>query len=119
MIIDTVYQPDLYQKEHSPGNSMEHKSHYGTVSEALEAFRLQGFTVDFNLHENCIACQTDKFEPHEFEIVDLYRYEGNSDPADEAVVYAIESKSGMKGVLVTGYGMSSDTMSEAILKKLN
>lgn len=98
---------------------MEGRTHYGTVTEALEYYRQKGYTVDFNLHENCIVCQTDKFHPHEFEIVDTFRYEGNSDPADEAVVYAIESASGLKGVLVTGYGMSSDTMSEEILKKLS
>ena len=97
---------------------MERKTHYGTVTEALEAFRKQGFTVDFNLDEDCIVCDIDKFEADEFEIVDVYRYEGDTDPADEATVYAIESKSGLKGVLVTGYGVSSDTISDAILKKL-
>jgi hypothetical protein len=97
---------------------MERKTHYGTVTEALEQFRKQGFTLDFNLDENCIVCGQDKFSLDEFEIVDMYRYEGDTDPADEASVYAIESKSGLKGVLVTGYGVSSDTVSDAILKKL-
>jgi hypothetical protein len=55
----------------------------------------------------------------EFEIVDVYRYEGNSDPGDEATVYAIQSKEGLKGVLVTGYGASSDKASDDILKKLH
>ncbi|MDZ4756676.1 MAG: hypothetical protein SGJ10_00875 [Bacteroidota bacterium] len=55
----------------------------------------------------------------DFEIVDVYRYEGDSDPADEAVVYAIESKTGVKGILVTGYGIYSDTISAKILEKLN
>ncbi|MCE3294606.1 MAG: hypothetical protein K0R65_320 [Crocinitomicaceae bacterium] len=98
---------------------MERKSHYGTVTEAITKLRAQGFTTDFNLEENCISCQPGKFGPEEFEIVDLYRYEGNSDPADEATVYAIESTSGIKGILVTGYGISSDTYSTEILKKLH
>jgi hypothetical protein len=97
---------------------MERKTHYGTVLEALEAFRKQGYTTDFNLEENCITCNTNKFKPDEFEIADLYRYEGESDPSDEATVYAIESSSGVKGVLVTGYGAYSEPMSEDILKKL-
>jgi hypothetical protein len=98
---------------------MEKKVHYGTVSEALEAFRKQGFTYDFNLEENCISCADGKFEADDFSIADMYRYEGNTDPADEAAVYAIESKSGLKGVLVTGYGISGDSVSAAILKKLH
>lgn len=98
---------------------MERSTHYGTVTEAINALRDKGFTTDFNLQENCIVCHSDKFNASEFEIVDVYRYEGNSDPGDEAAVYAIESHSGMKGILVTGYGASADdVMSEEILKKL-
>ncbi|MDP3555987.1 MAG: hypothetical protein Q8T03_01360 [Bacteroidota bacterium] len=90
-----------------------------TVSEALNKYRQQGFTIDFNLEENCISCDgIDKFNSDEFEIVDVYRYEGNSDPADQATLYAIESKTGLKGVLLTGYGISTDTLSSQMLKKL-
>lgn len=95
------------------------ESHYATVSEAIEQLRQKGFTVDFNLERNCIVCHPEKFNPDDFEIVDVYRYEGNTDPADEATVYAIESKTGLKGVLVTGYGISTDTMSTEILNKLH
>ena len=98
---------------------MERESHYETVSEAISQLRSQGFTTDFNLEENCIVCHSDKFSADEFEITDVYRYEGDSDPADEATVYAIESISGLKGILVTGYGVSSDSFSSAILAKLH
>lgn len=98
---------------------MEKKVHYATVTEAINKLRSKGFTTDFNLEENCIVCHVGKFNPDEFEIVDVYRYEGDSDPGDEAAVYGIESKSGEKGILVTGYGMSSDTFSTEILRKLS
>ncbi len=97
---------------------MEHPTHYGTVSQALEKFRQQGFTIDFNLKENGIAHELETIHADDFEIVDVYRYEGSTDPADEATVYAIQSKSGKKGVLVTGYGFATDSLSEAILNKL-
>jgi hypothetical protein len=97
---------------------MEQHYHYSTVSEALAELNKKGFTVDFNLEENCIVCHVGKFTPEDFEIVEVYRYEGNTDPADEATVYAIESKSGVKGVLVTGYGMYDDTVSTELLHKL-
>lgn len=97
---------------------MENQLHYGTVSEAINSLRKQGFTIDFNLDENCLVCNHEKFETDDFEIVDVYRYEGNSDPADEAAVYAIQSKSGLKGILVTAYGTYTSGLSEAILKKL-
>lgn len=97
---------------------MNKQLHYNTVSEAINALKAQGFTLDFNLQENCLVCNTTTLNADDFEIVDVYRYEGNSDPADEAAVYAIESKHGEKGLLVTGYGLSADQMSVDILKKL-
>jgi len=92
--------------------------HYETVSQALKELKQRGNTIDFNLEENCISCHHGKFNSDEFSIVDVYRYEGDSDPADEATVYAIESNTGLKGVLVTGFGANTDPVSAEILKKL-
>src|SRR5690606_34408634 len=97
---------------------MNRHYHYETVSKAINTLKEKGFTMDFNLKENCIICEHGKFEDDEFEVVEVYRYEGLSDPADEATVYGIESKNGIKGVLVTGDEVNADPMSTAILKKL-
>ena len=91
---------------------------YDTVSGAVNDLKKRGYTLDFNLDENCIVCHEDKFNPEDFEIVEVYRFEGNTDPADEAVVYAIESNKGHKGVLVNGYGMSADAVGAEMMKKL-
>ena len=90
---------------------------YAPVSEAIDNLRREGFSVDFNLEENCIACAHGKFDHDAFEITKVYRYEGNSDPADEATVYGIESSTGIKGILVTGYGAQGENVSPEILKK--
>jgi hypothetical protein len=92
---------------------------YDTVTEAVEGLRKRGYNLDFNLAENCLVCQHDRIDMKDFEIVEVHRFEGNSDPGDEAVVYAIESNRGHKGILVSGYGISSDTMSEEMAKKLS
>lgn len=92
--------------------------HYATVTEALNELRTKGYTTDFNLEENCIVCHTGKFNVNEFEITEVYRYEGDTDPADEATVYAIESHDGVKGVLVTGAGPDVDNMTQELLDKL-
>ncbi len=93
---------------------------YDTLSEAVNGLKKRGYTIDFNLDFDCIICnQTPAvLKPTEFEITEVYRFEGNSDPADEAVVYAIESKHGQKGVLVNGFGISSDDASDEMIEKL-
>ncbi len=99
---------------------MEQVHHYGTVTEAIADYRKRGFKIDFNLHENCLICNNKKrYDVDDFDIVEVYHYEGMSDPADSAMVYAIESKNGEKGILVTGYGTSVSGMSAAILRKLS
>lgn len=98
---------------------MEQKFHYATVTDAINQLRAKGFTLDFNLEKNRVKVGEHEFTADEIEIVDLYRYEGASDPGDEATVYALASKSGLKGILVTGYGASSDAASEEILKQLH
>jgi hypothetical protein len=92
---------------------------YDTVSEAVNSLKKRGYTTDFNLGQNCIICHSGKFDPDDFEIVEIYRFEGNSDPGDSAAVYAIESNNGTKGVLVSGYGISAEGMSAEMVKKLH
>ena len=97
---------------------MEPHLHYGTVTEAIKSLRARGYTLDFNLEENCIVCGGDKHGPEDFKVDDVYRYEGNTDPGDESAVYAISSSQGKKGILVTSYGTYTDAMSSQVLRKL-
>jgi hypothetical protein len=93
---------------------------YDTVSEAVSGLRKRGYILDFNLEADHITCPeaTLALAPSEFEITEVYRFEGDSDPGDEAIVYAIESKHGQKGVLVNGFGISADPVSEEMIGKL-
>lgn len=91
---------------------------YDSPVHALEDLRRRGFTEDFNLKENCIICNDQKMNADQFEIKEVYRFEGNSDPGDEAIVLGIESSNGTKGVLVNGYGYSSEPMGDEIERKL-
>ena len=97
---------------------MQINYHYETVSDAIEELRQKGYTTDFNLEENCIVCHAGKFYPEDFHVTEVYRYEGASDPGDEATVYGIQSNTGMKGVLVMGDETTMDKMTEAMVRKL-
>jgi hypothetical protein len=94
---------------------------YDTVTEAIKGLKQRGYSIDFNLEFDKISCPDIpvSLAPSEFEITEMYRFEGNSDPADEAVVYAIESKHGQKGVLVNGYGISADSLGAEMMQKLS
>ena len=97
------------------------KYSYSTLSEAVNELTKRGFTNDFKLCTDAIECKglELKLHPENFEIMEYYRFEGDTDPADEAVVYAIQSLDGkVKGMVVNGYGIYSDSLSDQMLKKL-
>lgn len=95
--------------------------HYGTLSETLRGLNKAGYSLDFNIKEDCIVCNTENLtlSPDEFQIDHVYRFEGMSDPEDQSILYAISSpKFGVKGTLVNGYGISADSMSSKLVEKL-
>jgi hypothetical protein len=93
---------------------------YDTVVEAVEGLKQRGYSIDFNIEPGRLVCHQTPLSlaPADFGIAEVYRFEGNSDPDDEAVVYAIESTNGQKGLLVTGYGISAEGVGEEMIKKL-
>lgn len=81
---------------------MDPKYHYASVSVALDELNENGFNYDFNQHEDVILKNPDNYT-----IKHIYRYEGESNPDDEAIVFGIQSKSGKKGVYVAGFAANS------------
>lgn len=93
-----------------------------TLSEVTNFLNDEGYTIDFNLRQNYLECMDNhlKIYPGEFIVDKHYRFEGDSDPADEAIVFAISSpKHHLKGVLINGYGISSDSISDEMIKALD
>ncbi len=102
---------------------MKRKS-YDTVTEAMTDLKKLGYTIDFSIltDKECLVCHQTATElsPDDFEIDHFYRFEGDSDPGDEMIVYAISSnKNNLKGIVVNAYGIYADNASSAIVKKLN
>ncbi len=95
---------------------------YDTLSEAINDLVLQGYTANFNLKGDCIEdLDTDiPLHPADFEIDEIHRFEGMTDPEDECILYAISSTThDVKGLLVNAYGIYSDVYSAELAAKLH
>lgn len=100
---------------------LKHIGEMSTLSQVINALSAQGYIIDFNLHGD----QTDPGKnslqdfPDEYLIDNHFRFEGESDPDDEAIVYAISSiDRKTKGLLVDGYGTTSQSTLAEVISKL-
>ena len=94
---------------------------YSTLSEAVNDLQRRGYTDDLVLAERCLVCDARSLslDPVDFQIDEFHRFEGNSDPEDQSIVYAISSdKHGLKGILVNAYGPDASSMTQEMVRKL-
>ncbi|HYV93137.1 MAG TPA: phosphoribosylpyrophosphate synthetase [Chitinophagales bacterium] len=94
---------------------------FDTVTEAVSDLQRRGYTHNLTLEKQSLLRDEKEIflHPQDFEVDEVYRFEGNSDPGDENVVYAISSaKHNFKGILMSAFGTYSDLDSPELLAKL-
>lgn len=94
---------------------------YDTLSQAVNDLQARGYTDDLTLHNECVICNGSNtaLHPDDFSIDEFHRFEGESNPSDESIVYAISSaKHDVKGVLVNAFGPGASSLNQAMVAKL-
>ncbi|TSJ45479.1 phosphoribosylpyrophosphate synthetase [Fluviicola chungangensis] len=96
---------------------------YETVSEAVNDLKKRGYTADLSMEaeRDCLVCRATATElsPEDFEIDEVYRFEGMTDPGDEMIVYAISSKNKeVKGIVVNAFGIYSSYRASKLVEHL-
>ena len=86
---------------------------YESLVDALDDLRKRGYKADFETQSFCLYCgDLDlRLNEEEFHVDEVHRFEGDSNPDDSAVVYAISSSTGVKGTIIDGFETSSDNVS--------
>ena len=88
---------------------------YSTLAEASMELKKRGFNANFKVNQNekLTDSKWNQFEPSEVKLIEFHRFEGMSDPGDSSIIYALETKSGVKGTLIDSYGAdASETISD-------
>jgi len=90
------------------------------LSQVMEDLRQNGYTCDFHMREDDFVCAdtNEIFQPEDLTIVQTYRFEGESDPGDTAILYAIESTNGTKGQCVDAYGTNASERLGEFMKQV-
>ena len=94
------------------------KTEMKTLVESINSYVQKGYTEDYKVTSTGLkALKTEKiYQPEEVTVKDFYRFEGTSDPGDEAILWAIETNEGSKGTLVDAFGPDSDTKVTAFME---
>jgi len=93
-----------------------------TLSKAVERLTAAGYRDDFRAESGGLrAVGTDCLhEPESLVIEDVVRFEGASDPADEAVVFALRCRiHGTQGTYVVSFGPSVDSLDAEMVRRLS
>jgi len=93
---------------------------YDSLVGAIEGCKERGYTADFNVCGGYLESGSLNLRlyPGDFEIKEVYRFEGMSNPDDSTVLYAMESDDGLKGTFVVPYGAYVDGDSADFIKGL-
>ncbi|TXE11186.1 hypothetical protein [Algoriphagus aquimarinus] len=81
-----------------------------TYSQVLNLLPAKGYGKELNIKRAGASFDDSEtiYHPEQLKIVKVYRFEGESDPADMAVIYLLHSDTDEKGFLLNAYGTYSD-----------
>ncbi|RNL95056.1 phosphoribosylpyrophosphate synthetase [Sinomicrobium pectinilyticum] len=96
------------------------KNAYDTLSQAIAELKEEGFTQDYNLRDKGVhnTQKSSHIPAEDLNVLKIYRFEGKSNPDDNAVLYAIETAKGERGLLLDAYGVYSGNISKEMMDKL-
>jgi len=97
---------------------------YNSVIEAVADLEKRGYTHDFVLDDanECIVCHQKELSlpPDKFEIDAVFRFDAQSDPEDETIVYAVSSKElSIKGIIINSFSIYGDANANGLVEKLD
>jgi hypothetical protein len=82
----------------------------GTLTDSLNKAVKDGYVDNFRVTRYGLFSDIKHktYFPGEVKIVDYCRFEGESDPSDNEIMYVIETDDGDKGILIDAFGPYSD-----------
>ena len=111
-----------HESEHRPqATPVSDDAQLETVTDALTRLRADGYTADFSATaEGDLACEgcNMTMHPTDIRVDDAIRFEGDSNPDDQDILFAIQCACGCKGTYSAAYGPAAPPDDAAVLRQL-
>ncbi len=98
---------------------MQDKEEERSMTSVEKTLKKEGFTADFVVTDGRLHAMSDDkvtYSPEDVTIVDFYRFEGESNPDDMSILYAIEANDGVRGTISSAFGTYADPDVDGFLK---
>src|ERR1044071_1763063 len=91
-----------------------------TLSEGTNIALKKGFTESFKIVGKGLTseAETKLYSPEDVRVDNDCRFEGYSDPMDNAILYLIETNDGLKGTLIDSYGAYADAKLSKFIREV-
>ena len=105
-------QPNNHPKEQVP--------FMNSLTTCVNKVVKDGFADIFKVTDRGLfSCAKERYyRPEQISVKDFYRFEGQSDPADNAIMYVIETADGIRGTLIDAYGPYADAGVNRFIKEV-
>ena len=92
---------------------MTNNEQMATMSTVLSHLKRKKQDNEFTVDENgLVLLSGNLYQHHEIRLLKTYRFEGESDPAEEAIIYLVEATDGTIGYSIDTYGTYTNHLSD-------
>ena len=93
---------------------------FDSLAQATANLIKEGYTINFRVNDEgkLVDNKRVEFNPKQVKLNEFHRFEGASNPADSSILYAVETDSGLKGLVVDSFGADGSVITSDFMNKV-
>jgi hypothetical protein len=115
----SIYENTLFTYAASTKNKLHVSNSLNTMNSIIYDLQSDGFVHTFSIIKDMIGCsgQRKLYKPAEIKIIKQNKYSANPFSSSGAIIYALETNDGIKGILIKRSGIFADKAVEKFIQK--
>jgi hypothetical protein len=104
----------------APGEPVKNRQTPRTLSALVQSFTQRGYEGSFRAEGGGLRelGSGNRYAPEELDVEEIARFEGCTDPGDEAMVLALRAADGVRGTYTVAFGPGMDPLDGEMVRRL-
>lgn len=101
-------------------NNNQSPDDMSSLLSCLAKAKKDGYDTDFKVTKAGLSSTDNQnlYSPDKIKVNNFYRFEGASDPSENAILYLLETSDGTKGILTDAYGTYANPLITAYMDQV-